>query len=59
MEEIFKNYPLLKNQNVPRETFIGFPFSSNLNLTSVDEKFVALESFIKVILFFTFSTFFC
>ena len=24
MEEIFKNYPLLKNQNVPRETLIEF-----------------------------------
>ena len=24
MEEIFKKYPLLKNQNVPRETFIDF-----------------------------------
>jgi len=24
MEEIFNKYPLLKNQNVPRETFIGF-----------------------------------
>ena len=24
MEEIFKNYPLLKNQNVPRETLIDF-----------------------------------
>ena len=24
MEEIFKNYPLLKNQNVPRETLVEF-----------------------------------
>jgi len=24
MEEIFNKYPLLRNQNVPRETFIGF-----------------------------------
>ena len=24
MEEIFKKYPLLKNQNVPRETLIEF-----------------------------------
>ena len=24
MEEIFKKYPLLKNQNVPRETLIDF-----------------------------------
>ena len=24
MEQIFKKYPLLKDQNVPRETFVGF-----------------------------------
>ena len=26
MEEIFKKYPLLKGQNVPRETLIDFEF---------------------------------
>ena len=45
MEEIFKKYPLLKNQNVPRETLIDFElFTSMLQLGNEEINIISKDT---------------